>query len=171
MNSRLPLVAALLAAVALAGCSDSEPTATTPTSPGASAATSPTASATAAASPSPSSSWRRNSLQCGHVERAYTTWNGDRVPATAADVQKFDEVDLKRTMNDSKVFMDAVTGYGDQASKDLVVAVAEYNVEVGMANLQLTVDGKLDGEQAGKVAKAATGVHAAYRKFVEATCL
>lgn len=157
VTNRRALAAALLATAALAGCGDSKPAATA----------SPSTSPSPTASPAGRAA---NEVECVNVERAYNAWVGPFLPSTAADVAKMNDADVKRAMEDGDGFANAVKGYQDQPSKKLVVAIAGYNFELSLANVQLTIGGSLDAEQADKVAGAVTTTHSSYQEFVKATC-
>lgn len=130
--------------------------------------TSPAAAATsAAASPTPDQAMV---VECTNIERAYNAWAGPDLPSTAFDVSRLNSFAVDRLAEDGKDFLKAVEGYTDQASKALAVAVANYGVEIAMANVQATALGGIDAEQAEKTFTAITKVHADFTAFKLASC-
>lgn len=110
-------------------------------------------------------------VECVNVEKAYNAWNGIRSIKTAADVTALNDLTGEMLADDGKTFLDAVSGYNDQPSKELAVAIASYNFELSLIKFQLTVGGKIvDSEQPAKVAEAAGKVRDAYAAFRKDTC-
>lgn len=151
--NRFTLAFATITLLALAGCGGGEPTA----APFAGTKTTSTLDAAA-------------QVECVNIERAYNAWNTLRRPHTAADVAALNKFTVKRVMEDGKSFLDAVTGYPDQASKVLASAIAEYNVELAMVNVQATMNGEIGDEQARKTGTAASEVEGAYQAWKSSTC-
>lgn len=110
-----------------------------------------------------------NLVECVNIERAYNAWNSG-APRTAADMAVLNEVTVGMRMDDGEDFLSAVSGYTDQASKALAVAIAEYNVELGLANLQMTLGGEVEAKQAAEVTAAAERLGDEYSRFRAATC-
>lgn len=81
-------------------------------------------------------------VECVNVEKAYNAWNGIGSIGTAADVAALNDLTGKMRADDGETFLEAVTGYSDQPSKELAVAIAAYNFELGLINFQLTAAGK-----------------------------
>lgn len=113
-----------------------------------------------------------NQVECVNVERVFNAWS-DRpgLPGSAADVIALDRVTMGALTNDGTALLTAVTGYNDQPSKELAVAVADYNVALGFVNLELTVTGKIErGENPDKLIAAIGKVREAYGSFRSRTC-
>jgi hypothetical protein len=151
-----PLPAVALAAVlALTGCaSDPKP----------SAAPSPSAPSLLPTSAAP-----RNEVECVNVDRAYSAWASFR-PSSAGEVAALNLGGVQREADKGKTFLDDVTGYSDQPSKVLASAVAAYNFEVSLGNLQTSLDGQMKAEQAAKIAAAGQKIDLAYQAWRTGTC-
>ncbi|WP_189041054.1 hypothetical protein [Micromonospora sonchi] len=154
--TRLPRAAALtltaLIAATLAACGSSEPD-TTPSS--APASTRPAAV----------------EVECVSAERAYNAWQTDLfVPKTADDWAEANEGQIQMAADRGKTFLDNVSGYDSQPSKELASAIAAYNMEVAFVNLQLGLHGGIDTEAATKAASALQRVEIAFRSWKSAVC-
>jgi hypothetical protein len=119
----------------------------------------------ATASPTgPSVVWQ---MECTSIQRAYKAWSDDAM--NLATLDGFKDLDPGAvTPNLSaagKTLLDAVGGYPDQDAKQLAVAVAEYNVEVGMLDLEVHATDTYKPESFKKAAAAANKVHSAYNTF------
>ncbi|MEU5962637.1 hypothetical protein ABZ777_15625 [Micromonospora parva] len=149
------LTAALLLAATLAGCSsDPEPGATASPAPSSSASTRPAAI----------------EVECANIDRAHNAWDGPRRAASAAQVALWNEGEAKAAMEGGEDYLKAVSGYQDQPSKVLARAVAEYNYELSVVNVEAVIGDGISEEQAGKAAAAAGSVGDAYRAWRSATC-
>lgn len=153
----LPAALALAAVLALTGCGGGDQPAAAP-----SPSTSSAAPATSAATP-------RNEVECVNIDRAYNAWSAFR-PVTADQVAAMNLGDVQREMEKGKAFLGDVTGYPNQAAKVLATTIAEYNFEVSLANMQVTMGGEMKPEQAKKVADAGLAVYASYQQWRAGTC-
>ncbi len=114
---------------------------------------------------------KANEVECVNVQRAYNAWNDLGLPKSSADVVALNEVTMSILTDDAKAFLAAVTGYDDKPSKQLAVAIAQYNFDLGLVNLELSVKGKIEpGERPDTVFASMGKVHEAYRAFKAATC-
>ncbi len=116
--------------------------------------------------------------ECISIRREFQAWDKDvtRLDSmvksgtsnTDRAVTRFELDQLKKA---GDAFAKATTGYPDKAAKELAVAVASYNVELGMVSLehQLT-GGTFKKEQHQKAVDAAVAVEKAYKTFSTQTC-
>ena len=131
---------------------------------------------TAAATSAPSASATTGrpaavQVECTNIDRAHNAWAGLSLPSTAADVKALNEVTVKMAMDDGKDYLNAVEGYDDQPSKGLAVAIAEYNFELSIVNVQVTMGSRADAEQAAKVEQAVAAVAEKYQTWRTETCV
>jgi hypothetical protein len=101
-------------------------------------------------------------VECSNVARAYNAWQW--VPTTSAD---WALVQVKMRIEDGKAFHDAVKGYTDQPALELVVAIAAYNYELALVQVDMTINGGADTTAAEG---AIVGVIDAYLEFHQQTC-
>jgi hypothetical protein len=133
--------------------------------------TRPTSSSPVSDASATHSSSNTNQVECVNVERAYNAWNGAlSLPGDAAGVKALRKVEIEVLMDDGKSFLENVQGYSDQRSKELASAVANYNVEISMANVAITLVGKIDNDIASSVVAAIAGVRDSYAAFKSSTC-
>lgn len=147
-----------LAAFAL-GCGEPDPT------PRAAAATSSAPAAT------PSTRSAADQVECTNIDRAHNAWAGLSLPSTAADVKALNEVTVKMAMDDGDSYLDAVKGYDDQPSKALASAIAAYNFELSLVNMQVTMGSEVDDDQAATVEQAVATVADKYQAWHVALCI
>jgi hypothetical protein len=157
MNRALPALAVALL-LTLAGCSGDSPEAAARPSH---STASPTPAATTA---------NPNQLECVNIDRAFNAWDGPFLPSTAEQLLAAHKGVMDSLMDEGKDLADDVQGYTDQPSKNLSVAVAEYNFELSLANVQLTAGDEIRPEQAGKVIETIEKIRSEYRAFKAATC-
>lgn len=101
-------------------------------------------------------------VECSNVERAYNAWHWE--PQTSADWSLFQ---VKRHLDDGKSFHDAVEGYTDKPALALVLAVAQYNVELSLVQGNMTINGS---SETTKAESARVAVIDAYEEFQQQTC-
>jgi hypothetical protein len=150
--------AALL--LSLAACATADPAAA-PQTP--SAWEREQAAGQAAAQAAPTSS--ADSYQCIGIRRAYEAW----LNALSSNLD-FNEVGYSRVSDAGKRLLEDVSGWDDQPSKDLAVAVSQYNYELALANAQYVIGGKLEPGQADKMTEAMSATGDAYSQLLAATC-
>ncbi|MEK8109204.1 hypothetical protein NKG94_39870 [Micromonospora sp. M12] len=149
---------ALSVAVALTGCgSNNEPSAAPSSSPTA-------ASASATVRPA------AIEVECANIDRAHNAWDGPRRAESATEVTLWNELEIKMAMEGGEDYLKAVSGYEDQPSKVLARAVAEYNYELSVVNVEAVIGDGISEEQADKAAAAAGSVADAYRAWRSGTC-
>jgi hypothetical protein len=161
LRRRLLLPAFAVVLFALSACSRGGEAAPTgaPSTTGAKPAT------TAAAAPS------RDEIMCSNIERAFNAWDSSiNTPGAGADVVAMTEVHTGWAMEEGGKLLDAIEGYENQLAKDLAVKVAEYNSELSLANVQATMSGAIEVDQANKVGGAATQVRSSYSAFNRGVC-
>ncbi|MBM7086693.1 hypothetical protein [Micromonospora humidisoli] len=73
-------------------------------------------------------------------------------------------------MDDGKSFLDDVSGYDSQPSKELAVAIAGYNFSISLINLQVTMGSDVDRKNAAEAAQALEGIEAKYRAWKTTVC-
>jgi hypothetical protein len=130
---------------------------------------------TPAATPSTSALSAETQLECGNVKHEYESWAKTSVRLDtmvveyrAQDVVKFELSNLK---GDGQALLKAVTGYTDQPSRQLAVAVATYNADLGFLALDYQLnDGKFAPENKDKAVRSSAAVTVSYRAFRQATC-
>lgn len=158
------IVAAAVAVLAVAasayaiGRSGSDPT------PKAAAATSTPAAPATTGQPA------ATQVECANIDRAHNAWAGFSLPSTAADVAALNEGTVKMAMDDGRDYLNAVEGYQDQASKSLASAIAAYDFELSLVNVQVTMGSPVDKDQAMKVERAVATVTDKYQTWRAATC-
>ncbi|MEW2382306.1 hypothetical protein AB0873_09470 [Micromonospora sp. NPDC047707] len=109
-------------------------------------------------------------VECTNIDRAHNAWEGPSLATTAAEFADFNELDAKMAMDDGKTYLDAVSGYTDQPSKELATAIAQYNYELSLVNVQVVIGDGVSAEQASKTADAVTKVVQSYNAWKAATC-
>lgn len=113
--------------------------------------------------PAPTSS--ADSYQCIGIRRAFEAWL-DVLPSNL----EFNEVGYSRVKDAGDRLLEDVSGWDDQSSKDLAVAVSRYNYELALANAQYTIGGKLEPAQADKITEAMSASGDAYSQLMATTC-
>lgn len=101
-------------------------------------------------------------IECANVERAYNAWVWE--PVSSVDWAEFQ---VQMRLDDGEAFHDAVEGYTDAAALDLVVAIADYNLELAMVNANYAAQGSADTTAAEDARVAVVG---AYEAFQQQTC-
>lgn len=111
-------------------------------------------------------------MECTSIKRGYDAWSSSPITISSLpDVKDMAaEFVIKEVMEDGDALLKAVEGYDDQPSKALAVAVAEYNVEVGMLNVVFGLSGKYDDADYKKTIAARNKVRDAYNFFWAQTC-
>lgn len=110
-------------------------------------------------------------VECVNIRRAYTAWSSaDRLPETPDDVRTINEVTVGLWKRDGDRLLEAVTGYDDQPSKTLAVAVAEYNVAVSLAAIPVGVGMTPTDDTVDKVLNGVVDIHSAYARFNSEVC-
>lgn len=152
---RIPatLTAVLALAATLAGCGSNDTT--EPTS------SAPTMTATKAP---------RNEVECVNINRAHNAWDGPGLLYTATQIADMNDLQTKMAMEAGKKYLDDVTGYDDQPSKELASAIAAYNFEIALVNAQVVIGGGVKADQAKKTEDAVAKVISSYRAWKSATC-
>jgi hypothetical protein len=106
-------------------------------------------------------------MECTSIQRAYKAWSDDAM--NLATLNSFKDLDpgavTPNLSTAGKALLDAVGGYPDQDAKELAVAVAEYNVEVGMLDIEVRATDTYRPESFKKAAAASNKVHSAYNTF------
>jgi hypothetical protein len=118
-----------------------------------------------AASPSgPSVVWQ---MECTSIQRAYKAWSDDAMTLATLDAMKdLDPGAVTPNLSTAgKALLGAVSNYPDQEAKELAVAVAEYNVEVGMLGLEVHATGAYKPESFKKANAARIKVNDRYNTF------
>ncbi|MEO3922997.1 hypothetical protein ABGB07_03825 [Micromonosporaceae bacterium B7E4] len=110
-----------------------------------------------------------NAIECANIDRAYQAWSIGRLRdmyeyEAAAEPHLLDEIE------DQKALLQAVSGYPDQASKELATAVATFGVELALLNTEVVIAGNASLDQASVVTDAQKALRAAYSKWKAATC-
>ncbi|MFI6819709.1 hypothetical protein ACIBJE_02005 [Micromonospora sp. NPDC050187] len=149
-------IAALVLTVSLAACGGDE-------------TGQPTAAASSSA-PAATSAAPRNEVECVNINRAHNAWERPSLLRTADEIAAMNEGAVRLAMEDGKNYLNAVTGYDDQPSKELASAIAQYNVEISFVNLQVVMGDGVDQEQAEKTAAAVAKVMNSYQAWKTATC-
>lgn len=110
-------------------------------------------------------------VECTTVKREYDAWRKadglgelDRLRKLGASFA------TKNALEEGRALAKAVTGYPDQPSKALAVAVATYNAEVSMLNLQAVAANDYDDESYQKAMAAQGDVNVAFNNFWSAIC-
>lgn len=110
-------------------------------------------------------------MECTTIKREYDAWRKadglgelDRLRKISASFA------TKEALDDGGAFAKAVTGYPDEASKILAVAVATYNFEVSMLNLQATATHDYEDASYQKAMAAQGEVNTAFNNFWAKTC-
>lgn len=110
-------------------------------------------------------------MECTTIKREYDAWRKadglgelDRLRKLSASFA------TKGALEEGRAFAKAVTGYPDQSSKALAVAVTTYNVEVSMLNLQAVATNDYDDESYQKAMAAQGDVNVAFNNFWAETC-
>ena len=111
-----------------------------------------------------------NQVECVNIERAYRAWDGLSLPRFPSGVLMLNRVSMDMLTDDGHDFLSDVEGYEDRPSKVLALVVATYNVELGFANVQLTLSGRIDIQQAEEVVAAIREVDDAFTAFKTSTC-
>lgn len=111
-------------------------------------------------------------VQCANIKHAYTIWSKGLtdlkgIHEMTTTVAKFE---VKTLTEDGQTFLDAVSGYQDQAAKELAVRVAEYNYEVSFIALELQARGAFSPESQLKAVNSWTAVDSVYSSFLALTC-
>jgi hypothetical protein len=101
-------------------------------------------------------------VECSNVERAYNAWYWE--PVSSADWAQFQ---VSRRQDQGEDFHDAVVGYSDPAAVDLVVAIADYNLELAFVSANYVAVGSADTADAED---ARVAVVDAYEAFQSTTC-
>ena len=122
------------------------------------------------APPAAAATTNPNEVECVNVQRAFTAWDGPYRLKTAEEFAKFNEVDAISEVKAQEEFLAAVSGYSDQPSKKLRVALAGLGVELGMLNINITIGGEVQPGQPEKTATAVENVHRDYAAWKTAIC-
>lgn len=108
--------------------------------------------------------------ECSSIRRGYVTW---RDAMGLADLDAFKDVDpgavTPNLAKEGDALLRVVQGYPDQRAKDLAVAVAAYNVEVGMLDIEVRTTDTYKQESFRKANAARLKVNDTYNAFW-ATC-
>lgn len=154
MTKRLPLVIISASILAITGCGD------TPVNEPAAAMPSPAATTGPPAA---------TQVECVNVERAYTAWSRGAIGA-GTNAANLNDLTVKMAMDDGKSFLDDVTGYPDQASKALAAAVADYNYQLSIVNVGVTISGEADQDAVHDAIASTAKIQSAYDTFKSGTC-
>lgn len=110
-------------------------------------------------------------LECTTIKREYDAWRKadglgelDRLRKLSASYA------TKKALNDGEAFAKAVTGYRDEPSMVLAVAVGTYNVEVSMLNLQAAATNDYEDAKYQDAMAAQGEVNTAFNNFWAKTC-
>lgn len=127
--------------------------------------------ATPAASNSASVLAAEKQLECITVKREHENWNRSAgkllvMTPTAADNSLW----FKQLKTDGDAYLKAVSGYPDQPSKELAVAVAQYNFDLGLVSLDHQLNGKYATEKLDKALESAKVVLTSYDSFNTRQC-
>lgn len=111
-------------------------------------------------------------LECTTIRREFDAWT-NRTPGLT-ELPQWRDVDpgfpIKSAMEDGDALYKAAHGYRDQPSKELALAVAEYNAEVSMLNVEITLGGKYTDANYDKAMSARSKVQQVYGSFAKQTC-
>jgi hypothetical protein len=143
---------AVLAIAAVTGCSSTTKPATLP-------ADTSSSSAAAPAAPAPTAD-QAMTVECTNITHAYNVW-------TEAD---HTAVSYKQRAAAESTFADAVSGYNDQPSKALAVAVTGLGFDLNLAAIPDSVGDKPDAATVTKISDDLPKVQTTYLAFVQANC-
>lgn len=124
---------------------------------------------TSGARATPAATAKPNAIECANIERAYQSWAIGRL----TDMYEYEaaaEPHLKSEVDDQKELMEAVSGYPDEASKELALAVATFGSELAVLNAEMTLTGGTSLDQSSVVADAQKALRAKYGAWKTATC-
>lgn len=111
-------------------------------------------------------------VECESIRHQHEVWeagrdNLDRLSQLQPSSAQFE---AERLEQDGKAFFDAVTGHPDQSSRELAAAVAQYNVDIGMVGLELTIASSFNKTNHDKAVGSWLSAEAAYGRFLQITC-
>jgi len=110
-------------------------------------------------------------VECATIKHAYGIWRRGMTDLVILDQlpPEFAADKLDDLGSQGKVLFDAVSGHPDQPSKQLAVAVADYNYNVTFLAVE-ALGGKFKDESYQAAIKSWDAVGAAYTTFVAETC-
>lgn len=114
----------------------------------------------------------KTQVECETIRHEHEIWEQGRddldlLPNRAAYVAEYDVSGLIKS---GKAFFEAASGRDDAAAKTLAVAIAQYNLDISVINLELSAGSQISAASHQKAAGSWIAVDAAYDKFLRATC-
>lgn len=111
-------------------------------------------------------------VQCTNIKHAYALWmkTTPRLHGLHEQNLAVAKMDAEKLNEDAEAFFKAVSGYKDEPSKKLSLAVGQYRVDLGLATLAPALGSAVDRETQLKAQQALKKADDSYTAFLALTC-